>query len=130
LNRGRPTRRSAAVAAQLLERVANGESLARVCRDANAPSRSTVHKWLADDPDFSDMYARACAMRTHLLCEEIIAIADGEEPPWDDDSNSRGVGTVEALKLRIDARKWVIARMEPRRHGARDGPASGVSARE
>jgi hypothetical protein len=70
------------------------------------------------------MYARACAMRTHLLCEEIIAIADGEESPRDDDSNSSGVWTVEALKLRIDARKWVIARMEPRRHGARDGPAS------
>ena len=127
LNRGRPTRRSAAVVAQLLERVANGESLAGVCRNADMPSRSTVHKWLADDPDFSDMYARACVIRVQVLCEEIIAIADGETPLEDDNANSSGPWPIEAIKLRIDARKWVVARMELRRYGPNHGREGAIA---
>lgn len=40
----------------ILKRLAKGETLASICQDAHIPSRTTVYKWLRDNPDFLIKY--------------------------------------------------------------------------
>lgn len=69
-------------------------------------------KWVTD-PDkkeFSEQYARARDFQADYYFDEIVDIADelGDES----DSNQ-----INRAKLRIDSRKWKVARMSPRKYG-------------
>lgn len=84
-----------------------GESLRGICSDDGMPHRSTVQDWLSKDAEFAARYARACELRTEGYAEEIVDIADRE----DLDPNDK--------KVRIDARKWVAAKLMPAKYGER-----------
>lgn len=68
----------------------------------------TFYGWLEDEQSLSEMYARARESRGELLAEEIIAIADT--------ANDRNAN---AVRVKVDARKWCAARMAPKRWGDR-----------
>jgi hypothetical protein len=94
------------MAASICEQVANGLALKEVCIGAAMPSRSAVYKWFCQHPAFADMYARAREERADLIADEIVTIADTEA----DASKAR---------VRIDARKWWAAKVNPKRYGER-----------
>ena len=85
------------------------------------PGHTTVYEWLLARPDFADRYARARDEQADTLADEIIAIAD--EPPAevvDDKGISRtDSGWVTWQKNRVDARKWVAAKLKPKKYGDR-----------
>ena len=118
---GRPTKYSPEIAAQLLTRITEGESLRQITRDPDMPGHSTVYEWLLAKPDFADNYARARDEQADTLADEIIAIAD--EPPaevTDDKGTSRtDNGWVTWQKNRVDARKWVASKLKPKKYGDR-----------
>lgn len=98
-----------------------GESLRSICRDDSMPARSTVHLWLAKDKGFSDHYARACDVRAEEVFDEMFEIADdatndfmaqGEDGAWKVNGEN-----VQRSRLRIDTRKWALARMNPKKYG-------------
>jgi hypothetical protein len=103
---GRPSAYSPELAEAVCERIVRGESVRAIGRDPAMPAASTLWLWLRRRPDFAAMYAWAKAVQMDLLAEEIIAIADGG-------------GDVRHLRLRIDARKWLMARLAPKRYGRR-----------
>lgn len=81
---------------------------------------TTVLKWLDADSVRGEMYARAREDRSDKLADEIVAISDQSE--WDtytdDNGNVRTNQEVVArAKLRVDARKWVAAKLKPRVYG-------------
>lgn len=102
-----PTEYTAQIAEVILERIASGESLRSVCRDDGMPSVPTVCRWVIEDspPGFAEQYARARAMQTEALVDEIPALADDESK---DPQRSR---------LQVDARKWVASKILPRKYG-------------
>jgi len=118
---GRPTKYCTEIAAQLLTRITEGESLRQITRDPDMPGHSTVYEWLLAKPDFADNYARARDEQADTLADEIIAIAD--EPPaevTDDKGTSRtDNGWVTWQKNRVDARKWVASKLKPKKYGDR-----------
>ena len=58
--RGRPSIFSPELAALLCERLAGGETLRAICRDADMPDERTVRRWALDDVEgFAGHYARA-----------------------------------------------------------------------
>jgi hypothetical protein len=118
---GRPTIYSKQVAARILTRIANGESLRQMTREDDMPGHSTVYEWLLAQPDFADSYARARDEQADTLADEIVAIAD--EPPAevvDDKGVARtDSGWVTWQKNRVDARKWVAAKLKPKKYGDR-----------
>lgn len=118
---GRPTKYCTEIAAQLLTRITEGESLRQITRDQDMPGHSTVYEWLLAKPDFADNYARARDEQADTLADEIIAIAD--EPPaeiTDDKGTSRtDSGWVTWQKNRVDARKWVASKLKPKKYGER-----------
>jgi hypothetical protein len=128
---GRPTDYSLALAAVICDRLSDGESLRAICKDPDMPGKSTVFEWLAAIPEFADLYARAREEQAETLAAEIVAIADEEctmvraskHGARADDPES---GEVEVVfdatavarnRLRVDARKWVAAKLKPRVYG-------------
>ena len=105
--RGRPTRYTRELAAQICLRVASGKSLRSVCSSSGMPPEATVRSWArANRNGFAQEYRIACACRTHLLMEEIIEIADGCNVEG-------GYAALHRARVQIDARKWLLARMQP-----------------
>lgn len=124
----RPSEYSEAIAADICSRLASGEPLVRMCRDEHMPGTSTVYRWLAADEKFRDMYARAREDQADTLADQIIDIAD-EDPASVFTTEGGGEDAVDVQRvdgsavahqrLRVDARKWVAAKLKPRKYGDR-----------
>jgi len=116
---GRPSIYNAELAASILIRISNGESLRSITKDEGMPTQSSVYLWLLQKPDFSEQYTRAREEQADTLADEILAIAD--EPP-SEVVDDRGVsrtdsGWVSWQKNRVDARKWVASKLKPKKYG-------------
>ena len=101
----RPLSFTQEIADTICERLSIGESLRAICRDDGMPGRTTVLRWLADNEVFRGQYAYACEVRQDDIFDELFDISDnsGEDVNRD--------------RLRIDTRKWVLARMAPKKYG-------------
>ena len=116
---------SAKIAAEICTRIAEGESLRSVCKDSGMPHKATVCRWLALHEDFQTQYARAHDWQAELIAEEILEIADDASNDWkliERDGEARWVLDLENIqraRLRIDTRKWMLARLAPKKYGER-----------
>ena len=95
------------IVVRICELLAQGHSLAAICRRKNLPAPSTIYKWLAESPEFSERYAHAREQQADFYADEIIEIADNCPPE---------TGEVAKAKLKIDARKWKAARLAPKKY--------------
>ena len=60
----------------ICDRLADGESLRKICRSDDMPSTSTVCKWLGKNGEFAEQYARAREMQADALFDDCLDIAD------------------------------------------------------
>lgn len=102
---GRPTTYTEQKAADFCGRIADGNSMVRVCMSEDMPDKATVFRWLAIHESFRDSYARACAERREVRKEQLLDI-----PERDDIDPQR-------LRLLSDNIKWVLAKEEPKKYG-------------
>ncbi len=121
---GRPSKFSAALTKQICRRIAEGESLRAVCRDNAMPDKTTVLRWLSEHEEFRTQYARAREMQADHLADEILEIADDGTNDWAERAAKGGETTtvvdhehIQRSKLRVDTRKWLMARMAPKKYG-------------
>lgn len=56
---GRPSKYTPELADEICERLANGEPLAKICRDEHIATRAVVHEWAKADSEFSIRLASA-----------------------------------------------------------------------
>lgn len=114
---------TAEIAALICDRMATGESLRAVCKSEGMPAESTVRLWAAEDREgFAAHYARAREAQMDALSEDIIQIADESGADTSIDENGNVVVNGEAIqraKLRVDARKWIMSKIAPKRYGDR-----------
>lgn len=97
-----------------------GESVRSICKSEVLPVQATIYKWLAAQPEFAEQYARARAIQADVLAEEIIAIADDSSgDTYTDDEGVKRVDHehVQRARLRVDARKWYVAKLAPKVYG-------------
>ena len=125
---GRPTKYSPALSAEICRRLAEGQSLREICRDAGMPDRLTVLRWLTDGQHvaFRNQYAQAREDQADHFFDEMFEIADDGTNDWVERTRRDGTTEtvldrehVERSKLRIDTRKWALARMSPKKYGER-----------
>lgn len=117
---GRPSDYSAAIATTICERLGLGESLRAICDDEAMPGKTTVLRWLNTFDEFRTQYAHAREAQADYWAEEIIDISDdGSNDTYKDkDGNERTDQEVIARsRLRVDTRKWLMARMAPKKYG-------------
>lgn len=114
----------AAIGERVCDELAKGRTLRSVCRDAGMPDPSTILRWvLADADGFGENYRLAREIGYHLMADELIDIADdcrslyvqrdGDNDPVPD----RAV--VAHARLRVDTRRWVLAKALPKIYGDR-----------
>ena len=123
---GRPTKYSPELAASILLRLTEGESLRSIVKDADMPGQATVYEWLLAKPDFAEQYARARDEQADTLADEIVAIADETpetEPVYDKNGELVEMrlhsAYIQWQKNRVDARKWVASKLKPKKYGER-----------
>lgn len=99
--------------------IGNGASLRAAITNTKLINRDTFNEWIKEDEQLSDQYARAREDRAELIFEQIIDIADSQEG---DIIHKDGIDIVnhdviQRARLRIDARKWMLGKMDKKKYG-------------
>ena len=98
------------IADQVLERMAAGEPLHRICEEPGYPSRHQLYRWRVDNPAFAAAYARAREERAHAradrIDEYVEAVRLGKLDP-------------NAARVAIAAEQWQAGREKPAVYGDR-----------
>lgn len=120
---GRPSDFTQDMADLICERIADGESLRSICSEEGMPNKATVFRWLAAHDVFRDQYARAREAQADTLFDEILDIADDARNDWmaahgEDDLGWKANGEhIQRSRLRLDARKWMAGKLQPKKYG-------------
>ena len=83
---------------ELLSRLAEGESLVRICQDPEMPSPRTVHSWMDNDPAFAAEIMRAREIGYQVRADRAIMEAKTAEDA------AKG-------RLAFDAERWYLGKL-------------------
>ena len=128
---GAPTIYTPELATAICTQIAEGKSLRAIAATEGMPSVTAIMGWLGsgDKPEFVLQYARAHEARAETMGEELLAIADEECTAVKADKHGAqgdADGMVEVVfdatavarnRLRVDARKWLMSKMAPKKYG-------------
>jgi len=106
--KGRPSTYTPEIAAEILRRMTEGETLLTMCREPGMPPASTVKMWAVDNlPEgFADRYARAREFQADAIAEQALDIADSSEP-----------SDAAKVRIQVDTRKWLASKINPAKFG-------------
>jgi len=122
-NPGRPPIYTPELAAEVCRRLSEGETLRAICRDDAMPSRPTITGWIIHDiGGFAAQYAHARDVGLDVLAEQLMQIADTpqEGSKIEEGPTGKKIITgdmIEHRRLQVDARKWYLAKLAPKRYG-------------
>jgi hypothetical protein len=102
---GRPTKYTEALAAEILRRMAAGQSSGQACVELGL-HRTTAALWRGAHPEFRTAYIEAFAARCYGFAEEAIAILDACPKNAD-------MARVQRERHRADLRKFFATRLVP-----------------
>jgi len=121
--RGRPSKRTPEICAEICARLSRGEPLAVMCRDDHMPDPSTVWDWTEADANFSQDIARARERGFDAIAADCLTIAN--TPVEGVEVTTKASGDVEEKrgdmlghrKLQIETRLKLLAKWDPKRYG-------------
>jgi|SRR5687767_406597 len=124
---GRPTEYTTELAIEFCNRLIRSASVAEVCRADDMPDRSTIFLWKLQNKggDFLDLYEQAQKVRLEGWADDIVDIGDNPKPLWaKNDKGEDYIFTYEDVnrsKLRVDSRKWLLAKLNSKVFGDKVG---------
>lgn len=120
----RPSDFTPEIAAEICARIANGQSVREIGRADDMPADRTIWRWLNEFEPFRQQYVRAKEAQADHFGEEILEIADDGTNDWmlrqhgeDDTVEVPNHEHIQRSKLRVDARKWLMSKMAPKKYG-------------
>lgn len=133
---GRPSKFNKALGEEICRRLAEGASLRRICReDPEMPDVITILRWLSDGNTkharFCKQYEKARQVWAEAVYDELSEIADNGSNDFMDKNDPDNPGykvngeVVARSRLRVDTRKWQLARMNPKKFGDKLDVTSG-----
>jgi hypothetical protein len=122
---GRPSSYKPEQAAEICDRIAQGESLRHICMLPRMPSKPTVLRWLEQFPEFRTHYAHARELQADHFLEQIQEIAHDGRNDWEVLESERtgqdrivlNAEHVQRSRLRVDTLKWVMSKLAPKKYG-------------
>ena len=114
------------MAVDICDQVAKNQvGLKRLCEmNPHWPSRDVILQWRNRDPVFGAAYMRAKQMQIEGLMDECLDIADDTSGDikikFDSNGDAIEVQNAEFVnrsRLRIDTRKWLAGKLEPKVYG-------------
>lgn len=117
---GRPTKYSQEIADLICDRMVNGEHIVQICNDESMPGRTTVYRWMAENPEFGTRIARAREGLADHVAWQILDMA----------SKSTNE-TANADRVKLAAWQWHAARLAPKKYSEKvmaeiSGPEGGA----
>ena len=97
--------------AEVFDRIAVGESMLKICQDPGMPARKSIFKWIDEDEEVKRQYNEALRLRGEHYADGVMESAEaavGLDAPG-----------VNAQRLIVDTKKWIAARLLPRKYGDR-----------
>jgi hypothetical protein len=107
---GRPPSYTDEIADEICERLANGESMRAICREARMPDRQTVDRWALANKDFAAKRARAREAQADNEHDRIAEIEDGVLD---------GRIDPQAARVVISSKQWRASKLAPKQYGDR-----------
>ena len=104
---------------KIWEEMAKGRSLKSICKDEGMPTERTVMRRIASDDTIRQQYVCAQEQRADHIFEEILEIADysAKDVNIVDGMELVNHEAIQRDRLRVDARKWVLGKMSPKKYG-------------
>lgn len=104
---------------RILDRIAEGESLRKICADKGYPDRRTVLRWFEANRELATRCARARELQADSIFDELREISENGNPE-----------DVQRAKLRVSTLQWMAAKLAPKRYGEKllaehSGPDGG-----
>lgn len=111
----------------ICDRIAEGESLRKICKTKGMPRLSTIFRALGEPSNqtWRDQYARAREAQADALAEKIqdaaeaaperVTITIGENAT----KTSVDAAEVQHRRLKVDALKWIASKLKPKKYGDR-----------
>ena len=99
----RPVEETQALQQQVLDGLAQGLTVSQIHRQNPKIRRDQIARWQAESPEFRDAYARAREQGLERMADEILEISDDV------------AGDAARDRLRVDSRKWLLARLMAQR---------------
>lgn len=116
---GRPSKFTTELGTQICALIVEGIPLRAISKKLEF-GLTTLFRWLEQDEEFRKQYARARELQAEVLADEIVAISDdGQNDTYEDDEGQvrTNFDVVQRSRLRVDARKWVAAKLLPKKYG-------------
>ena len=122
---GRPTKYSKEIADEICQLIATSSNgLNIICKSNDSlPCVGTVYNWINEYPEFLNKYTRAREEQADFMADEILSIADDATNDFmtvikgDKKYDVENKEWTSRSKLRVEARKWVAAKLKPRKYG-------------
>lgn len=99
-----------------------GKSARAMCIEVGISQR-VLWNWLAADETFMQQYAHAKEVGADAIFEDMLDIADDGTNDWMDKNDPDNPGYsfnsehVQRSRLRVDARKWYLSKLAPKKYG-------------
>jgi hypothetical protein len=98
--------------------IEDGLSLRKAAIKGGISTRS-FYDWIEKDVELQQQYARATISRADSIFEEILDIADDSsgDKKYTENGEVMDSEYVQRSRLRVDARKWAVSKMNPKKYG-------------
>lgn len=121
---GRPTIYTLKLAKQVCKALAiSTHGLRKVCQNnPNFPCADTILMWRLENKEFSALYDNAKQHQIEALADDMLDIADDAINDYRQDKDGNDVIDSEHIqrsRVRIDTRKWLCAKLMPKKYGDR-----------
>jgi hypothetical protein len=117
---GRPSKYTPELAAEICERLSNGEPLRQICRDDHMPSWVAVYQWMDRDEELSLAIAHAREAGQDAMAERAYAeMYDEPERILSEGGGKIDPGYVQLVKARAEITLKMLAKWNPKRYGDR-----------
>lgn len=95
---------------EICDRIANGESLTRICNESDhLPSWRTMLRYVQDDADAYSAYRRARALQCEVMRDQILDLVQAPLP----DDPKMAMAEVQRRRLEADHKDKHIRQMQP-----------------
>lgn len=131
---GRQSTYTEAKADEICARIASGETLSDICRDAHMPERAAVYAWQEANPVFGQRFVRARDIGFDAIAEDAMRIANTPVTTIVVEESERfgkkikRSDAVDHRKLQVWTRLQLLARWSPRYREANNVMVSGDAA--
>ena len=117
---GRPSKYTPELAAEICERLSNGEPLRQICRDEHMPAWQKIYEWMQRDQDLSGAIAHAREVGQDAIAEQIwLEMLQEPERILSEGGGRVDSGYVQLIKARADIGLKLLAKWNPKRYGDR-----------